>query len=125
MRRSRTAAELGFTLVELVVVMTVIGILVTIPIASFLHFRDQANDATARANVHVVVPSIESYFADNSTYVGMTLAGLKASYDHAIDPARYTLTSLTATGYCVSSSAGGRTWKKAGPGAQYTSGGCP
>jgi prepilin-type N-terminal cleavage/methylation domain-containing protein len=118
------ASEDGFTLLELVIVATILTILLLIPISSYLSYRTKANDATARANVHVVIPSIEAYWSDNGTYVGMTTANLKSSYDAAIDPARYTLLSLSVADDCVSSASGDKSWMKDGPDGAVTSGSC-
>ncbi|HET7044531.1 MAG TPA: prepilin-type N-terminal cleavage/methylation domain-containing protein [Gaiellaceae bacterium] len=126
MRKDGSAAEQGFTLIELLIVLTIIGILVAIPISSYLGYRARANDAVARANVHVIVPAIEAFHVDHDeSYVGMTLDALKADYDKSIDPARYTLSSLSKDGYCVSSTSGDKSWKKAGPGVPYAAGTCP
>lgn len=125
MSSSRPAVELGLTLVELVVTMTILAILATLPLTSYLHMRDDANSKTARANVRVIVPSIEAYFADKGTYASMTLPKLKSGYDASILPSRYKLTGVGPVAYCVSSASGSMSWKKAGPGADYVTGTCP
>ena len=117
--------EKGFTLIELLVVVIILGILTAIAIPSYLSFKGRANDAAAKANVRSVIPDIESYFADNNTYVGMTLDSLKSSYDQALDTSKYTLKSLTATNYCIDSTSGSSTWSKAGPASAIASGACP
>src|SRR2546423_12661366 len=89
--RQRLTRDEGFTLIELLVVIIILGILVAIAVPSYLAFKDKANNTSAQANVRALVPSIESYFSDNSTYVGMTAANLKASYDQAIDTTKYTI----------------------------------
>jgi prepilin-type N-terminal cleavage/methylation domain-containing protein len=47
--RRRLADESGFTLVELLVVMVIIGILASIGIAAFLNQRSKAQDGEARS----------------------------------------------------------------------------
>ena len=125
LRKRVTGDERGFTLIELLVVVIILGILTAIAVPSYLSFRGRSNDAAAKSNVRSIIPDLEQYFADNNTYVGMTLTGLQATYDASIDPSKYTLKSLTATSYCVDSTSGSSTWDKAGPNSQIASGACP
>lgn len=117
--------EDGFTLVELLVVLIVMGVLLTVGVASYLGARERSNRAVAAANVRQIVPSIEAYAADRGTYVGVTLENLKASYDQALPPATYTFGALSGSAYCVQSTAGGDTWKKEGPSGPIEPGACP
>jgi len=124
MTRKSSSREDGVTLIDLVIVITIIGILLAIMLTSYLGYQAKANSAVARANVQVLVPSIESYYADQATYVGMTLPGLKDAYDQSIVSSVYTLSDLTDTRYCVSSTVGGQSWKKTGPGTVAARGAC-
>ncbi|MDF1537249.1 MAG: prepilin-type N-terminal cleavage/methylation domain-containing protein [bacterium] len=55
----------GFTLIELMIVVAVIGILAAIAIPNFLNLKDKAIWGTARANLEVVRTSLAGYSADS------------------------------------------------------------
>ncbi len=119
----------GFTLIELLVVMIIIGILVAIAIPSYLSLRGRAHKSAAESDLRALVPDIESYYADNGTYSGMTLQILHDSYDQSInlasgDPVYHLggASTLTATAYCVDVTDGDQRAKKAGPDAPIQAG---
>ena len=125
LRKRIQREEQGFTLIELLVVVIILGILTAIAIPSYLSFKDRASDTAAKADIRAVLPSIESWYADNNTYATMSLDSLKATYDQALDTNKYVLTSLTTSSYCIQSPrTGSRLWKKAGPSAAIVSGAC-
>jgi type IV pilus assembly protein PilA len=99
-RISRSERQGGFTLIELLVVIVIIGILLAVAVPSYLNFRSRAQTSASQANVRSAVPAVEAYFADNGTYVGMTLATLQA-----IDPAVQitVIGTPNATSYCIRS----------------------
>jgi type IV pilus assembly protein PilA len=104
LRRRLRHEEKGFTLIELLVVVVILGILTAIAVPSYLSLRGRSESAANKSNVRSIIPTIEQYYADNSTYVGMTLSILQSNYDQALDTSKYELgATLSATTYCVQS----------------------
>jgi prepilin-type N-terminal cleavage/methylation domain-containing protein len=128
MRRRLISDDQGFTIVEMIIVLMIIGILTSITVGSYLGARERGERSAAMANVRAVVAPVHAYQFDNGTYEGMTLAGLKADYDATLEPSLYSFgdpSNLTDTSYCVQSTAGGETFRKAGPAADIVPGACP
>ncbi len=58
----------GFTLIELMIVVTIIGILATISQPMFRNAVVQAREAALRENLYVLRDALDKYFADNDKY---------------------------------------------------------
>jgi type IV pilus assembly protein PilA len=112
-------SEQGFTLIELLVVIIIIGILLAIAVPSYLGFRDRAANNAMKANLRAALPAAEAYYADNSSYAGMTKAALVA-IDQGVSPT-LTVASAAAGAYCLADTDGSHPWSVAGPGASSTS----
>lgn len=113
------ANEDGFTLVELLVVVAILGVLLAIAVPSYLGFEGRAADHAAKANIRSAMPNAEAYYGDNGSYTGMTIAGLK-SYDSGLASNLSIYGSPGAT-YCLTDTEDGHRWSVRGPGATNSS----
>ncbi len=56
--------ETGFTLIELMIVIAIIGILAAIAVPNFMSYRQKGYDATANADIKNAYTAAQSYFTD-------------------------------------------------------------
>lgn len=64
MHSGKRQSEAGFTLLELIVVMTIIAILATLAVPSFVDAIRSAREAVLREDLHVMRSAIDSYTMD-------------------------------------------------------------
>jgi len=57
--------EQGFTLIELMVVIVIIGILIGVALPNFMGAQDKAKISSVKANMHALQLGVEQYAGDN------------------------------------------------------------
>ena len=62
----------GFTLIELMIVVAIIGILAAIAIPNFLTYQCKSRQTEAKTNLGAIGTGNEAYFAENDSYAGTT-----------------------------------------------------
>ena len=112
--RVRAQSESGFTLVELLVVMLILGLLAAIAIPAFFNQRTKAQDAEAKSTAKTAQTALETYATDNGgSYAGAT-PDLLDNIEPTLSGAPFTLapapTANTYTIRVVSASAATQTF---------------
>jgi len=71
---NKIKSEKGFTLIELMIVVAIIGILAAIAIPQFSSYRARAFNAAAVSDLRNTMTGEEGYYVDNDTYTTVTAA---------------------------------------------------
>ncbi len=87
--------ERGFTLIELLVVLIIIGILAAIAIAAFATQQNKAQDVDAKTHARSAQTAMESYYLENKTYAGVTIADLEVQQTALTDANGLTILAAT------------------------------
>lgn len=91
--------QAGFTLIELMIVVAIIGILTSITLPAYKNYIKKGKAAEATANLADCRVRAEQYFQDNRNYAGITCAPADAKFFTYTVPVKNNFTyQLKATG---------------------------
>jgi len=110
--------ERGFTLIELMIVIAIIGILAAIAIPQFSAYRKRSYNSSAQSDVRNIATAQEAYYVDNSTYTGTEASVTGATYGY-MQSGNVTFTvDGNSDNYTISAyhTSGDKTYSLSGPG---------
>jgi type IV pilus assembly protein PilA len=107
----RLLAPRGFTLIELMIVVAIIGILAAIAIPNFVKFQCRSKQSEAKGNLRSLYVAQEGYAAEYESYVaisaisaggngsngiGWRLKGAKVRYTYTVSATATTFTGIAS-----------------------------
>jgi len=92
---NKKRGQRGFTLIELMIVVAIVGILAAIAIPNFLRYQCKARQSEAKSLLGAIRTNQEAYYAEYDTYTtSLASAGFATKGD-----AKYSYTSTGGTTY--------------------------
>jgi len=76
----RKEGQKGFTLIELMIVVAIIGILAAIAIPQFASYRQKTYNTQAKAELKSFYTACQAYFTDNPSATACTTAMVSATF---------------------------------------------
>ena len=100
-QKLRGSNEKGFTLIELMIVIAIIGILAAIAIPNFVSYRQRSYNSAAQSDLKNAMTTQEAYFVDNSIYATSTAKLTAAGFKQSTNVTFVTPVPASATGYTM------------------------
>ena len=102
LKMNKMKNQKGFTLIELMIVIAIIGILAAIAIPQFSAYRKRSYDASSQSDLRNAATAQEAYFVDASEYADKSFTLVGATYGlYLSDKVTFEIRASTATSYSM------------------------
>ena len=98
----------GFTLVEILIVIAIIGILAVIAIPQFIAYRNRAVDTQMKSDLRNAAVAVESYYTKRNVYPS-GIDEVDGFGFHSTEGVELTLTIVSPTSYTITAAKPGGT----------------
>lgn len=88
----------GFTLIEMLIALAVVGILTTIALPSYTAYLTRTRLTEAFTTLAAIQPTAEQYWSNNRTFDGLPAPAATTNFSYAVSGASASAYTLTATG---------------------------
>lgn len=93
--RKMIKSDKGFTLIELMVVVVILGILAAIAIPRFADKSKKAADAAQKADIKILQNAVDMYYYDHKTWPSEDMSELAPNYVKEVPSNKYKLIRST------------------------------
>ena len=96
----------GFSLIELMIVVAIVGILAAVAIPSYVDYLARGKITEASSNLMAMRTKLEQYYQDNRTYAGACASGTSVPIPSGLKYFTITCPTLSSTAYTVTATGG-------------------